>query len=77
MRQLTNDAVQDGNPVWSQTAQQVAFYKATDREGTGYHLWLVNSNGTGACNTMPGRPGKNMDPSWTSTASGDVAWAKP
>jgi Tol biopolymer transport system component len=52
---------QDGNPVWSRDGSQIAFYKKSE---TGYHIWLMNRDGTGACDLMPNRPGNNLDPNW-------------
>ncbi len=61
-RRLTHNAVQDGNPVWSPDGRQIAFYRAST--GDGYHLWVVNADGTGARDLMPTRGGRNLDPNW-------------
>jgi Tol biopolymer transport system component len=72
VQQLTKDAAddlrQDGNPVWSVDGEQIAFYKATDITRTGFHIWLVNRDGSGACDLMPDRSGSNVYPSWRSSA---------
>ena len=57
----TGDGVQDGNPVWSPDGSQIAFYRRTP---TGYHIWVMNSDGTGQRDLMPFRPGVNLDPNW-------------
>ena len=60
--QLTNDGIEDGNPVWSPDGTQIAFVKATDAQHS--HIWVMNSDGTGAHDLMPDRDAKNMDLSW-------------
>jgi Tol biopolymer transport system component len=60
-KRLTDNDVQDGNPVWSPDGGQIAFYRAS---GKGYHLWVMNKDGTGARDLMPTRPGRNLDPNW-------------
>ena len=57
----TGSGVQDGNPVWSPDESQIAFYRRTP---TGYHIWVMNSDGTGQRDLMPNRPGVNLDPNW-------------
>ena len=59
---LTNDGIEDGNPVWSPDGSQIAFVKATDAQHS--HIWVMNSDGTGAHDLMPDRDAKNMDLSW-------------
>jgi dipeptidyl aminopeptidase/acylaminoacyl peptidase len=57
--------VQDGNPVWSPDGKQIAFYRALEASPTtGYHLWLMNADGSGQQDLMPDRPGRNLDPMW-------------
>jgi hypothetical protein len=60
-KQLTNNNVQDGNPVWSSDGTQIAFYRAT---ADGYHIWVMDANGTNPHDLMPERPGRNLDPNW-------------
>ena len=61
---LTDNNVQDGNPVWSPDGKQICFYRATDTKLTGYHLWVINVDGTDAHDLMPDRSGSNLDPNW-------------
>ena len=61
-KRLTKNGVQDGNPVWSPDGKQIAFYRAT--EDGGYHIWVMNIDGTGVRDLMPDRPGRNLDPNW-------------
>jgi Tol biopolymer transport system component len=61
IKQLTDNDVQDGNPVWSSDGTQIAFYRAT---GDGYHIWVMNKDGTDPHDLMPDRPGRNLDPNW-------------
>lgn len=61
-KRLTDNNVQDGNPVWSPDGKEIAFYRAT-ADG-GYHIWVMNIDGTGARDLMPSRPGRNLDPNW-------------
>ena len=53
--------VQDGNPVWSSDGARIAFYRATDG---GFHIWVMNRNGSNQRDLMEGRRGRNLDPSW-------------
>ncbi len=48
-KQLTDDDLEDGNPVWSIDGTQIAFVKATD--DTHSHIWVMNADGT-----APSRP---------------------
>jgi TolB protein len=62
---LTDNGVQDGNPVWSPDGKQIAFYRALDPSPTtGFHLWLMNADGSDQQDLMPDRPGRNLDPMW-------------
>jgi TolB protein len=63
-KRLTDNDVQDGNPVWSPDGKQICFYRATDKERTGYHLWVINIDKTGERDLMPDRAGRNLDPNW-------------
>jgi Tol biopolymer transport system component len=65
-KRLTNNDVQDGNPVWSPDGTQICFYRATDNKATpsGFHLWVINADGTGEHDLMPDRSGSNLDPNW-------------
>ena len=60
-RRLTKNTVQDGNPVFSPDGTQIAFYR---KSTTGYHLWVMNADGTGQRDLMPEREGDNLDPIW-------------
>ena len=61
-QQLTDDDIEDGNPVWSPDGTQLAFVKATDPAHS--HIWVVNADGTNPHDLMPDRDGKNMDLNW-------------
>jgi Tol biopolymer transport system component len=62
---LTDNGVQDGNPVWSADGRQTAFYRALEASPTtGFHLWLMNADGSNQQDLMPDRPGRNLDPMW-------------
>ena len=58
----SDDQRQDGNPVWSPDGRHLAFYKATGKGG--YHIWIMNPDGSSQCDLMPNRPGRNLDPNW-------------
>jgi TolB protein len=60
-KQLTDNDVQDGNPVWSIDGKQIAFYRAF---GDGFHIMVINVDGTGEQDLMEGRAGRNLDPNW-------------
>jgi Tol biopolymer transport system component len=62
---LTDNDVQDGNPVWSPDGSQIAFYRALEASATtGFHIWIMNADGSGQEDLMPDRPGRNLDPMW-------------
>ena len=62
---LTDNDVQDGNPVWSPDGSQIAFYRALEASATtGFHIWIMNADGSGQEDLMLDRPGRNLDPMW-------------
>jgi Tol biopolymer transport system component len=58
----TGKGVQDGNPVWSPDGSQIAFYRKTAEDG--YHIWIMNLDGSGQEDLMLDRSGSNLDPNW-------------
>jgi outer membrane biosynthesis protein TonB len=60
-RRLTDNDVQDGNPVWSPDGTQIAFYR---KSADGFHIWVINADGSGERDLMPNGAGNNLDPQW-------------
>jgi Tol biopolymer transport system component len=58
---LTDNEVQDGNPVFSPDGSLIAFYRDS---GPGYHIWLMNRDGSDERDVMADRDGSNLDPIW-------------
>jgi CHAT domain-containing protein/WD40 repeat protein len=59
---LTNDNdAQDGNPVWSPQGDRIVYYRSS---GSGYHLRIIDPDGSDSDDLMEGRPGLNLDPNW-------------
>ena len=58
---LTSNDVQDGNPVWSPDGSRIVFYRA---RGDGYHLWMMNADGSEQLDLMPEWVGRSLDPMW-------------
>jgi Tol biopolymer transport system component len=60
-RRVTDNPVQDGNPVWSPSGRALAFYRSSD---TGFHIWIVDLETGQERDLMEGRAGRNLDPNW-------------
>ena len=63
VRQLTNNAVYDGDPRWSPSGRLIAFDSARGAGGA-VHIWMMDSTGAHAHRVSHG-PGDDYYPSWS------------
>ena len=63
LQQLTNSPGLDIDPAWSPAGNNIAF--ASNREGAGFQIYGMGSDGSNQQRLGPVQPGDNSHPSWS------------